>query len=125
MGTFIRILTVCLFMHPTCVLSKELINDAQIREAIVGNTISGREDGAAYVEFINPDGRIVGEDRDGRYTGRWRLNEGRICFSYDKDGGKASDWDCAQVGLEGSRIVWISDGDRSYADLIQGNPNRF
>ena len=111
-------------MVPAVAHSKELSNDDQIREALIGNTISGLEDGNSYVEFLQPDGRIDGEGREGRYTGHWEIAKGQICFRYDEDD-KASSWDCVKVGIEGARIVWIDKGEKSYANFIAGNPKGF
>ncbi len=125
MRTLAPILTISVILAAAPGFSKELANDMQIRESLVGNTISGEENGKKYVEFLHPDGRILGEDREGRYTGRWQLNRGRICFTYDKEDGKMTDWDCPQVTLEGARITWTNDGERSSAILVPGNPKEF
>jgi hypothetical protein len=122
MRTFISILAGCLFMVSNIALSQDLSRDDQIREALIGNTISGVEGGKPYVEFLQPDGQINGKESEGRYTGSWQIANGRICFRY-VDEGKAKNWDCVKVAVTGSRIVWIGRGERSYANLIIGNPN--
>ncbi|PWB80154.1 MAG: hypothetical protein C3F11_18730 [Methylocystaceae bacterium] len=99
-----------------------LSNELKIRELFAGNTISGEERGETYIEFFSPDGGIVGENSEGRYTGHWQVSRGRICLSYDEENGKAGAWDCAQVGLNGSRIVWSAGGEKSYSTLTAGNP---
>jgi hypothetical protein len=124
MRAFVSILVGSLLMMPAVAYSKYLSNDDQIREALIGNTISGVEEGKSFVEFLQPDGRIDGEQRDGRYTGHWQIAKGQICFSYDEDN-RATKWDCVKVAIEGSRIVWIDKGERSYAKLIVGNPYGF
>jgi hypothetical protein len=110
---------------PTMVQSKMLSNDDEIRQMLVGNTISGEEEGETYVEFLHPDGRITGEDRQGRYAGHWQLSGGRMCLSYDQEDGEPSNWDCSQVGFEGSRVLWSARGEKSFSNLITGNPNGF
>ena len=95
MRAFVSILAGALLMMPAMAQSKDLSSDDQIREALVGNTVSGVEEGKSYVEFLQPDGRIDGEGRDGRYTGHWQIAKGQICFSYDDDE-KASNWDWRQ-----------------------------
>jgi hypothetical protein len=124
MRAFVSILVGSLVLMPAVAHSKNLSNDDQIREALIGSTISGVEDGKSYVEFLQPDGRIDGDGREGRYSGHWQIAKGQICFSYDEDG-KANSWDCVKVGIEGARIVWIDKGERSYAKLIAGNPYGF
>jgi hypothetical protein len=96
--------------------------DDQIRGALVGNTISGRESGEPYVELLRPDGRIDGMGSDGRYTGRWVISRGRMCMSYDEGDGKATPWDCARVLVQGDRVIWVDQGEKSYSALSRGNP---
>lgn len=123
-----RILTIA------CVLSvsgaaaaaapRALSTDDQLREVLAGNTISGKSDTKSYVEYLSPDGRLLGEEPEGRYTGRWMTAKGQICFSYDLEEGRVTTWDCAQVEIEGNQLTWIDQGERSHATLAAGNPNR-
>ena len=62
MRAFVSILVGSLLMMPAVAHSKDLTNDDQIREALIGNTLSGVEEGKSYVEFLQPDGRIDGEE---------------------------------------------------------------
>ena len=41
-----------------------LATDEEIRQAIVGNTVSGTEDGKSYTEYYRPDGYVHGEDAE-------------------------------------------------------------
>ncbi len=97
-------------------------SDDQIRRALVGNTISGQQSGKSYVEFLRPDGRIDGIGSDGRYTGRWVISRGRMCMSYDEGDGKATPWDCARVLIQGDKVIWVDQGEKSYSALSRGNP---
>lgn len=103
--------------------AKLLSSDDEIRRALVGNTISGEEDGETYAEFIDPNGRISGEAGQERYTGRWRIAGGQICLSYDIED-KPSEWDCSNVGVEGSQIVWFDEGEKYVSNLTAGNPRK-
>ena len=83
------------------------LSGSQIRETLVGKTISGVEDGESYSEYLNPDGTISGRSPSGRYSGRWRISGDEICFLYDEEGMRnAGKWDCNEVTLRGSRIIW-------------------
>jgi len=97
-------------------------SDEQIRQALIGNTISGKLSGRPYVEFLRPDGRIDGVGSDGRYTGRWTISRGRMCLSYDEGGDKATRWDCARVHVQGDKVIWVDRGDKTYSTLSPGNP---
>jgi hypothetical protein len=103
---------------------RPLSTDEQIREVFAGNTVSGKADGKSYIEFLSPDGKLLGEEPEGRYTGRWMAAKGQICFSYDLEEGRVTTWDCAQVEIDGTQLTWIDQGERSHATLAAGNPSR-
>ena len=105
--------------------SELLSTDDQIRKALVGNTVTGVEEAEAFTEYFHPDGRILGEDRQGRYTGHWLISGAQMCMRYETEGGKESNWDCSEVDLDGSRITWLADGEKTFSNLILGNPNGF
>jgi hypothetical protein len=112
---------------PGTAQSELLTTDDQIRKALVGNTVSGIEEGEVFAEYFHPDGRILGEDRQGRYTGHWQILGAQMCMRYaETEGGRESVWDCSEVDIEGSRITWLSlDGEKNQANLLIGNPNGF
>jgi hypothetical protein len=119
--TIVLVATLAVLL-PTLGRSEVLTGDEQIRRALVGNTISGEEDGGQYTEYLHPDGRIVGMDRQGRYSGHWMIANGQICFRY-LDGDKETDWDCSSVDLDGTQVKWRVDN--STAKLTPGNPSNF
>jgi hypothetical protein len=65
----------------------------------------GVADGESYSEHLNPDGTISGHSPSGAYAGRWRISGDQICFSYP-EGKRDAKWDCTEVKLKGSRIIW-------------------
>lgn len=104
--------------------AKLLKTDQEIRNAIVGNTFSGEEDGEPYVEFLRPDGKLVGTDGDERYSGRWTISGGRICLSYDDERRKAAESDCSQVDLLDFGVKWVDEeGEETFSTLTPGNPH--
>ncbi|ATQ68043.1 MULTISPECIES: hypothetical protein [Methylosinus] len=111
-----------IILTPCAVGAQPLANDAEIRSAFAGNTVSGEEKGQAYVEYFAPDGHIVGVNHEGRYKGNWQIFKNRMCVSYEEDNGKASAWDCSHVGLSGARLSWTQDGETSYSTIAAGNP---
>jgi hypothetical protein len=66
----IVILASSLILVPAMADAKMLSTEAEIRGAIIGNTISGEEHGKAYYEYFRSDGGIVGEKDGERYLGR-------------------------------------------------------
>ena len=92
----------CLAALATAAAAKPLTSDDQIRQALVGNTLSGEEDGATFTEFLNPDGRILGEEPEGRYTGHWHIAGAQLCMRYAEEDGKEGIWDCSQIDVGGA-----------------------
>jgi len=121
-----RILTAILIstamITPSVAQPRRLPNNDKIRQVFAGNTISGREGGKAYVEFFHPNGRISGEASDGKYSGNWQVSHGRVCLSYEKGNGGRTAWDCSNISVNGSRIVWIAEGKKFFSALARGNP---
>jgi hypothetical protein len=77
-------------------LGAVLTTEEQIRLAIIGNTVSGTEDGKPYTEYFLPDGHLRGVDPEGPYSGAWRISGRRFCERYS-DEGSSSDWECMGV----------------------------
>ena len=121
-----RILTAILIstvmIAPSVAQPRRSPNNDKIRQVFAGNTISGREGGKAYVEFFHPNGQISGEASDGKYSGNWQVSRGRVCLSYEKGNGGRTAWDCSNISVNGSRIVWIAEGKKFFSALARGNP---
>jgi hypothetical protein len=81
------------------------LSGEQIRETLIGNTISGISDGESYSEYLNPNGTIAGRGPSGSYSGKWRISGDQICFLYPQ-GHESAKWDCTEVRLDGNRITW-------------------
>ena len=111
-----------------------LTTEAQVRQAIVGNTISGIEDGKPYTEYYQPDGYIHGLEPDGLYVGEWRTTGRSFCVRYfdkgegadreEQGSGSIGPWECMGVEINGSFFAWVQDGERYKAQLVRGNPKK-
>lgn len=99
-----------------------LTSDDQIREALVGNTISGEENGKAYTEYLNPNGTISGDAVDGRYKGEWVISGARICLRYDEK--DKENWDCSLVDVGNGQVTFTGDGNAEVLRLVSGNPGK-
>jgi hypothetical protein len=84
----------------------QYLSDTQIRQALVGKTISGIENSESYSEYLSPDGTISGRSPSGTYSGRWRISGNEICFLYEEGRPGTRKWDCNEVRLRGNRIIW-------------------
>ena len=68
----------------TTAFAQSLSGD-QIRERLVGNTMSGFDDGEYYSQVLNSDGSITGRSSSGSYRGRWNISGNEICLSYKSE----------------------------------------
>ena len=92
-----------------------LTTEAQIRQAIIGNTVSGTEDGKPYTEYFLPDGHLRGMAPDGPYAGEWRISGRKFCERSFEDGDRvcmtAAMW-CwrliRRLGMHGRRDRGVS-----------------
>jgi len=114
---------------------------SEIKARIIGNTISGVDDGETYMEYYSPNGTILGTDSSGKYTGNWRIDGDQLCTLFPDDddsdddnstdnsaganktnnAGGAKSWSCSNIGLIGDKVIWNDDGDLSDAKLLPGH----
>jgi hypothetical protein len=95
---------------------------AEIKARIIGNTVTGVEDGAPYQEYFNPNGTIAGSDSTEKYVGVWRIDGSKLCMGYqsDDDPDKLDDWSCSGVALIGDRVIWNDHGEMTEGKLVAG-----
>ena len=78
------------------------LSGAQIRQAVVGNTVQGTMEGSGdYAEFYGQDGTIKAQT----YSGAWTIEGDEMCFQYGSDPRQ-----CWEVAREGDTLQWIKDG---------------
>jgi hypothetical protein len=83
----------------------EPLSGGEIVRLVIGNTISG-EMGTPFVEHYRPDGTIVGESQDGRYEGKWTVDDDRLCFEYGEPFG------CFRILLRGDAVQFLDEDDQ-------------
>jgi len=95
-------------------------DSSAVRERIKGATIRGSEDGVDYVELLKSNGRILGKDEDGQYTGSWTIDSrGEVCLSYDDD---EEDDDCGSLSADGKQLFFSSDGSAARVTSANRKP---
>jgi hypothetical protein len=94
----------------------DLATGAQIREALVGNTVMGSMlASGAYTEYYAPDGAIRAAD----YAGTWSIDGNSMCFAYGSDPAT-----CWGARISGDQVTWVADrGDEGTGTIVAGNPN--
>ena len=109
---------------PPAAHAAALTTDDQIRQALIGNTVSGEDDGENFSEYFNPDGRVLGERRDGRYSGHWHVAGAQMCVRYADNDGKESIWECSRIDIDGNKATWSDEEGKAVFTLTPGNPNK-
>lgn len=114
-----------LLLLSSCMLasaaSAQHLRGDELRAAISGYTVSGKE----WAEFYAPNGRISGRARYfgmvRNYVGRWTAHDDRICYAYEN-----SSFDtCSRLELRENLLYHYSLDGRLKADgvgrRIEGN----
>jgi hypothetical protein len=53
------------------------------------------------------------------------ISKAQMCMRYSENGDQEGNWDCSQVEIDGNKVIWLSDGERTTSNLISGNPRGF
>ena len=86
---------------------------------MVGNSITGKEDGEILVEYYAPDGTAKSMLGNEISTGKWALVGETVCFKYaDSD-----DTECYKVEVTGNFVTYTDEnGAGSRYEILKGNP---
>jgi hypothetical protein len=86
--------------------------------ALVGNSISGKEDGKDVVEFYAADGTAKSMTDNEISTGKWALVGDTVCFKYPDE-----DTDCYKMEVNGNSVTFTDDkGAGTRYEILKGNP---
>jgi hypothetical protein len=87
---------------------------------LVGNSITGKEDGETLVEYYAPDGTAKSMTGNEISTGKWALVGETVCFKYtDSD-----DTECYKIEVMGNFATFIDEnGSGTRYEILKGNPN--
>lgn len=119
-GSLLIVGSIAVFPYAGNAAPQALMSAQEILTSLIGNTITGVEDNERYVEYLSPDGRILGRSESGAYSGNWRIEGDKLCVAYDKK----ITWDCVALRLNGNQLVWVVDpdgGDDLIASVSKGN----
>jgi hypothetical protein len=112
--------TIALFMALTFAASaQEKLVGVAAWNALVGNSITGMEDGEVLVEYYAPDGTAKSMLGNEIVTGKWALVGEAVCFKYTDD----KEMECYRVEVMGDSATFIDpNGTGSRYDILKGNP---
>jgi hypothetical protein len=85
---------------------------------LVGNSITGKEDGETLVEYYAADGTVKSMIGNEISTGNWVLVGDTVCFKYPQE-----EMDCYKLEVIGDTVTMTdSSGDATRYDILKGNP---
>jgi hypothetical protein len=85
---------------------------AELEEALVGNTFQGGMGGAGYSSYFAEDGTY----HDPEYSGPYQITEDGVCYP-------GTDFGCWQATIEGTTLEWIKDGESAgTGEILEGDP---
>jgi hypothetical protein len=88
--------------------------------ALIGNSITGDDDGEPLVEYYAPNGTVKSRSGKELLTGKWTLRGEQVCFKYT-----GYDNDCYRVEVTGDVAMFFdSDGSSSTYTMLKGNPKK-
>jgi hypothetical protein len=91
----------------------------QAWSAVVGNSITGREEGKLLTEFYAPDGSIKSLHGNEISTGQWALVGETICMRYGGD----PKTECYRIEVVGDTATFIDrSGSGTRYRILKGNP---
>jgi hypothetical protein len=86
---------------------------------LVGNSITGTEDGKVLVEYYAPDGTAKSMLGNEISTGKWALVGETICFQYADD----KEMECYRLEVMGNQATFTDQkGSGTRYDILKGNP---
>jgi hypothetical protein len=86
---------------------------------IVGNSISGTEDGKPLVEHYVADGTAKSMHGNEISNGKWALSGEAVCFKYTDDDKP----ECYRVEVSGNTVTYYDEkGSGTRYDILKGNP---
>jgi hypothetical protein len=86
---------------------------------LVGNSITGKEDGETLVEYYAPDGTAKSMLGNEISTGKWALVGETICFQYADQ----KEMECYRLEVMGNTATFTDQkGTGSRYEILKGNP---
>jgi hypothetical protein len=85
---------------------------------LVGNSITGTEDGETLVEYYAADGTVKSMMGNQISKGQWVLVGDTVCFKYPDE-----EMDCYKLEVMGNTVTMTdSTGDATRYEILKGNP---
>src|SRR5436190_22774918 len=86
---------------------------------LVGNSLTGKEDGETLVEYYAPDGTAKSMLGNEISTGKWALVGETICFQYSDQ----NEMECYKLEVMGNTVTFTDQkGTGTRYEILKGNP---
>ncbi len=86
---------------------------------VVGNSVTGTEDGKVVVEFYAPDGTAKSMTGNEISSGKWALVGETVCFQYTDD----PKMECYKLEVSGNTVTYTDEkGTGLRYEILAGNP---
>ena len=85
---------------------------------VVGNTLTGKEDGKVYFDYYSKDGKVASLSEGEISKGKWALEGERLCTKY-----RDEEKECYTVTVAGKTVTLTDAKGKGYrAEMLSGNP---
>lgn len=108
-----HLLTLALVLSPSLAWAEDFTADdtaltiEQMQQEVVGQSWSGTFEGAAFKEYIDPNGELRGLSGTDSYVAHWFFrDDGLFCFDYGDVGMDPGQDGCVQLLQKGDIIGW-------------------
>jgi hypothetical protein len=86
---------------------------------VVGNSITGKEDGKTLTEYYSADGTAKSLTGNEISTGKWVLVGETVCFKYTDE----KEMECYKLEVAGNTLTYTdAKGSGSRYEILKGNP---
>ena len=86
---------------------------------VVGNSITGKEDGKTLTEYYSADGTAKSMMGNEISTGKWVLVGETVCFKYTDE----KEMECYKLEVAGNTLTYTdAKGSGSRYQILKGNP---
>ena len=96
------------------------LTGAEIKDALSGNTVAGVQDGQAWKQYFDPNGRTTYVSGGRASPGRWSVRGDKYCSQWPP----SERWDCYAMTGEAGKMTFIPDGGGVHWPAIVSSGNQ-
>ncbi len=101
-------------MYGFCAAAEDqfrMLDGKQIRTHVVGQDITN---GPHWSMYVRPDGALIGEESGSSWTGRWKIQNDRLCITLPS----STSAECNEVWMSGTLVRMRASKDQETFDAI-------